>query len=98
VDSFFSKVFASLPIRPSAETTNGVKVRRCSRQVFLLLFFVDFQDLGGVFGEIALGVGICDTDINKLSSGYYICLQFFWGVAALSFLDGVVPDFQMLFR
>jgi hypothetical protein len=33
--------------------------------VFLLfLLFVSFQDLGEVFGEIALGVGICDTDIN----------------------------------
>jgi hypothetical protein len=25
---------------------------------------VSFQDLGGVFGEMALSVGICDTDIN----------------------------------
>jgi hypothetical protein len=50
------------------ETTNGVKsatLLEASPDVFLLfLLFVSFQDLGGVFGEIALGVGICDTDIN----------------------------------
>jgi hypothetical protein len=31
-DSFFNMVFASLPMRPSVETTNGVEWRRCSRQ------------------------------------------------------------------
>jgi hypothetical protein len=51
------------------ETTNGVKVRRCSRQApILFLLFVSFQDLGGVFGEIALCVNICDTDINDAIS------------------------------
>jgi hypothetical protein len=42
VDSFFSKHFASLPKRPSVETTNGVKCRRCAIQdarYFLLFYF-----------------------------------------------------------
>jgi hypothetical protein len=31
-DSFFRKILASLPSKPSVETTNGEKCRRCSRQ------------------------------------------------------------------
>jgi hypothetical protein len=31
-DSFFSKVFASLPMRPSVETTNGVKIESGKRE------------------------------------------------------------------
>jgi hypothetical protein len=42
---------------------------KASLEVFLLLLlFMSFQDLGGGFGEIALGVGISDTYINDAIS------------------------------
>jgi hypothetical protein len=40
-------------------------LRNTRREIFpLFLLFLRFQDLGGVFREIALGIGVSDTDIN----------------------------------
>jgi hypothetical protein len=46
--------FRFLPIRPSVETTNGVKVRRCSRHPRYFFFSPRELPRPGVFGEIAL--------------------------------------------
>ena len=61
-------VCARRPIRPSVETTKGVKSRRWSAQGFA--YFADFQLLVGLThlvrwpGQVGFGVGVGDTDIQ----------------------------------